>query len=385
MFLYQLGTALGTLLVLGFLSFLNLHFPIVLDHLFGVLALRISRAGQKLSITSFFENHRLSALLTRSLLYPTLILLIGGTFLRHFTSVLAFRILAAGHESAKTAPANDHLRPALIALHACRGFLLLQILHVFTSLLQLFGETLVEFLERVDPVLLAALNFIQTLLQLGRVVVGENPPEVQDQQFGHHLARLGRHKSLLLLIDVVARSDDGKNLGIGGRTSDALFLQSLDQGSLGISWRGLSELLLRNDLLHLQLFPFFHLRQRLFVVLGGRIIAPFPVKLQETVKLQHRSYGLKKSFLGLNLNFRLVELSRSHLGSHKPPPDQLIEPILITAQKGLDLFRSTKYRSGPNRLMGVLGSLLALVDDRFRRQVVLSIGGLHILTEFGQS
>ena len=193
--------------------------------------------------------------------------------------------------------------------------------------------------------LFAVLDFIKIVLQFGRVVVIENLLKMLDEQLDHDLSHLGGHEPPFPFLDVVPIHDDRKDLYIGGRTTNSLFLQCLDQSCLAVSRRRLSKLLLGHDFLHLKLLSLGHFGQNfsIFPWCWLSIIAPFLVQLQEAIKLHHCANGFELGPCCINLDLRLVEDGRSHLRGHKAFPDQLIKPVLITIQKRLHLLRLAQH------------------------------------------
>src|SRR4051794_41930744 len=85
--------------------------------------------------------------------------------------------------------------------------------------------------------------------------------EVRDEKTVHQTPEVGRHKALLVEQRVAAILQSRNDACVGGRSTDAIFLQRLDQACLGVPWRGLSEMLLTEDAGYRHLLAFGQRRE----------------------------------------------------------------------------------------------------------------------------
>ena len=194
----------------------------------------------------------------------------------------------------------------------------------------------VELLQRVGPVQLPFLHLVQLLFHARRVGDVEDVAEVLHQQVAHHHAEFGGMEAALLLLDVLAVLNDGEDGGVGRGPADALLFQRLDQRGFVVARRGLGEVLLRQQLVQLELFADLHLRQTelqflVFLHLRLLVLALF-IDGAEAVELLDGTGGAQQVVAGRDVDGGLVEDRRVHLRRHKALPDQLVELEFIRTE-----------------------------------------------------
>ena len=79
---------------------------------------------------------------------------------------------------------------------------------------------------------------------------------------------------------------------------------------------------------------------------------------------QHRAGGPEQVLAQIEVHDGHVVDRRRHLRGDESLPDQLIQPVLVGLEVGLELLRAAAHVGRPDRLVGVLnpGALLRLVD-----------------------
>ena len=207
----------------------------------------------------------------------------------------------------------------------------------------------VEVLDHGHPLLLSALHVVQPGLELGRVLVVGDGLEVVDHQRVDDLAHPRRIEAPVLDLHVPVRLGDRLHDGrVRRRTADAALLELFDQRRLGVArWR-LAEVLLGLDAVVVELIA---LRERGQLVLAVLVASPDAV---ETVEREHRPVGSEHVFPAFNLDLRLVVLRRRHPAGDEPPPDQVVEPVLVGSQVLPDRVRRAADVGRPDRLVSVL-------------------------------
>ena len=105
-----------------------------------------------------------------------------------------------------------------------------------------------ELAQQRDPLALAAGDLVELLLHARREREVHVLAEVVDEQVGDDLADLLGVQAALLDADVAAVDDRRDRRRVGRRPADAVLLERLDQGRLGVAGRRLGEVLGRGDL-----------------------------------------------------------------------------------------------------------------------------------------
>ncbi len=154
----------------------------------------------------------------------------------------------AGEELARAAELDDQRLAAFGAapVGLLGGDLLL--VDLLLLLLEQGDEGLPELAQHRPPLLLAAGDGVEILLQLGGEVVVDVAGEVVDQQVVDHPADVLGEEGALLQAHVLAGHQGVHDRGVGGGAADAVLLQGLDQARLGEARRRLGEVLLGEEL-----------------------------------------------------------------------------------------------------------------------------------------
>ena len=118
-------------------------------------------------------------------------------------------------------------------------------------------QSLIEVIHRLVPVGLAALDLIQIFFHLGREVHIHDVWKLLQHQAIHRPAQQGGLELFLVALHIAAVDDGGDNGCVGGRTTDAVFFQCLDEGRFGVAGGRLGELLLTLQVAQLQHLTLF--------------------------------------------------------------------------------------------------------------------------------
>src|SRR5882672_3604139 len=171
---------------------------------------------------------------------------LGLLFHRH--GRLAFGISRAREKGPVPTVPLYHLRAALrayaIGLLGERG---LEALALRFRLGEILLEGRVELRDHVVPGVLPVLDPVQLPLHLGRELHLEHVAEHLREKLPHRHAQLGRGQLAPVAQHVIAREDGADDRRVGARAADALLLERLHEGGLGIAGRRLREVLLGKD------------------------------------------------------------------------------------------------------------------------------------------
>ncbi len=152
--------------------------------------------------------------------------------------------------------------------------------------------------------------------------------------------------------------------------------------SVASEYRGrrLRELLLRTELLHVELLPLRQRRQHTrhaVLVAVGRLLRGLARRLhglavggEPARELRHRALHAERVVGRLDVDRRLVGRGGRHLRGHEPVPDEPVERVLIRRQIRAHLLRIVRHRRRPDRFVRVLCSRLRLEEVRLRRNVL---------------
>ncbi len=127
---------------------------------------------------------------------------------------------------------------------------------------QLLAEVLVEVAEDLLPLLGADGDLVEGFFEPGGEPVVEQVAEVLDESLGHDLAHLLGVEAAVVephVAPVLYRRDDRR---VGRRPADAALLELLDEARLAVARRRLGEVLLRIELLELEVVADLHVGQR---------------------------------------------------------------------------------------------------------------------------
>ena len=232
-------------------------------------------------------------------------------------------------------------------------------------------------LQHGHPIGLAVFHAIQLLLHVGGESQIHNIGEILLHQLGHHLAKRGGLDCLALPLHIFAGEDGADGRGIGGGATDAAFLHSLDQRGLIIPRRRLGEMLVALQLPAVQCIPLPDLRQGLIILI--LFVLALHIQRRVAVKAHRVAGGLEPVLPGRDHHLAGILDGICHQAGHKPLPDQLIQPVLVGRKRTFHLLRRQRRGGRADRLMGVLGIALGLVNTGLRRQILLPVGSADIL------
>ena len=163
----------------------------------------------------------------------------------------------------------------------------------------------------------------------GEFIANIGAEEIQ-QEDGDNPAFILWNQAVLVFADIFAILNRRHDRRIGGRPANAQFFHFLDQRRLGITRRGLGEVLLGRDVLLGDRVALHDLGQALVVVID-HVIAPFLIHPQEAVKRHHLACGAQH-----NLTIVRGQIDRGtlqpcgfHLAGQRALPDQIIKLALI--------------------------------------------------------
>src|SRR5690606_9282689 len=98
-----------------------------------------------------------------------------------------------------------------------------------------------------NPLLLAAADRIEFILEFGGEVVVDILGEVPGQELGHGATDVGGAKTAAVQKHVVTVEQGLDDAGVSRWATDAEFFQRLDQAGLGIAWWWFGEVLPGDD------------------------------------------------------------------------------------------------------------------------------------------
>ena len=117
------------------------------------------------------------------------------------------------------------------------------------------------------------LDLVQILFHMSRKFQIYNIRETLIHKIRNHDSEIRRFQILAVLFHIFLRSNIGNNRSIGGRSSNAVFLQGTDQGCFRITGWRLCELLFRDHAVQKHFLAFCKLGKRIFrcvlVILSG--------------------------------------------------------------------------------------------------------------------
>ena len=293
---------------------------------------------------------------------------------------LGFFLVVLGadlHERAETADTHDHRLAGLrIGAEFARlgDFLARQILLG----IDLFGEAIPELLEQRLPLLLAARDRVEAILEIGGELVVHIAGEVIGQELVDDFAQRCGHEGLAVHFHILAILQRGNDRGIGRRPTDIVFLKGFHQRGFREARRRLGEMLGRHDFGQLDQLAFLEMRQALVgVVVALVVVLAFLVDRQETRLAQGTPRGAEQVAIvaaGGQVCRHRIEQRMHHLAGDGALPDQLVEPRLIAGEVGLDLVRNTRAFGRADGFVGLLRVLgLGLEAARRVRQVLVAV------------
>ena len=122
--------------------------------------------------------------------------------------------------------------------------LLLDLLgHIGAGVNQPLLEGNIKIPEHGAPVGLAFRNVVEMIFHFGCERIVHFFAEVFRQEIADHSAGLCGHKALVFFVDIVSTLDNGHGWRIGARSTNAVFLQLLNQCGFGVARGRLGEML----------------------------------------------------------------------------------------------------------------------------------------------
>ena len=252
-------------------------------------------------------------------------------------------------------------------------------------------ERLPELLQQRNPVLLAAADRVEFVLELGGEVVVDVLREVPGQEPGDRAADVGRLEAAAVEDHVLAVEQHLDDAGVGRGAADAVFLERLDQRSFRIARRRLGEMLVGRHAEQRHRLADLHFRQlAAFVfVLGGLRITAFLVHREET-RVDHRGAARAEHRIHARIEVDAdgVERRVLHLARDRALPDQLVKLALLVVEIRRDVARAVQRGGRTDRLvrfLRVLG-LVAVEVRRLRQRLraeVLRDHLAHLLDRLG--
>ena len=271
---------------------------------FDIFTFRVIAAGKEGAVASFFRHHLASAF-RADLLHSIFILIL--TF-----GIAAFRKVDAGDKFTETPDAIHQVVPAVRTFFS--GALQLLLFHILICILQQRFKFIIEGTNLFNIVSLSCRNLVQVMLHIRRIGYVDDAAEEFLQLGVGQLALFTGDEDLRLTAltwalqrDIAAGLQCINDDCIGGRTSNSLFLQILDQAGLTVAKRRLGEVLLTFQLNILERFLFFHDWQHF--ILNSFIIA---VDFQITVKGKNGAVGTELTAIGYDLYIDHIAFAWRH-------------------------------------------------------------------------
>ena len=232
---------------------------------------------------------------------------------------------------------------------------------------QFAREVTVEAVQYRLPVLLRLGDAVQLFFKPGGETVVHQFGESIVQPAGDDFPQLGGTESTGGHGDVAPVLDGADDRRVGAGAADPAFFQLLHQARFRIPGRRLGEMLGRVQLQQVQDIPHRQGGQDGVVLLGRGL------DLEEAVEAEDPTAGGQFIAAGGDGDLGGVEFGGGHLAGDELAPDQIVEPAGVVF--GVDGIRGGHQVGGPDRLMGLLGAILRLVDDGLFRQVALAETG----------
>ena len=225
----------------------------------------------------------------------------------------------------------------------------------------------VEIRYNLLPLFLPIGDLVKLLLHLGRETLINYVREGTLHNVIHGLTDLSGEYVLALLGYIMPCKQRCYRGSIGAGPSDAAFLHGANQRRFRIVRRGLREMLLRIDILQLQLHVLLKAAQGVLFLKLLSIL----VHAKITVKGLHVCGHGEHCFARFYLNRGVIVGRVPHLAGRESLPYKLIEPELIAVQRILEALRRPDQVGRPYRFMGILYlpldlAVLCLIRHIFR-------------------
>ena len=244
-----------------------------------------------------------------------------------------------------------------------------------TLLVDAFLQRAVEGAQQRHPWALASRDLVELLLHACRELEIHVIAEVVDEQVRHDLADELRTQPALLDADVAPVLDRRDRGRVGGRPTDPVLLERLDQRRFREArWR-LGEVLGRGDVDDRGRVTFAERRQpgRVGVFLG-LVVTALGVDAREPVEQRARRAGAQLVRAVRQLDRRRLELLGRHLGGDGSLPDEPVEAQLLRLEGGLERVGVALEARRADRLVRLLGALgLGLVHAALRHRVRVAV------------
>ena len=277
----------------------------------------------------------------------------------------------AREELAEASLLDDHHAPAFIAGNIRNLVGNLDGADDFLCIFECFLEGRVEFAKQVVLVECTVCHLVQFALEICRELHVHNVLKILLKHIGHDEAEFRRAELLFSTLHIAAFLDGLDDGGIGARTSDAHFLQCLDNGGIVVARRRFGKMLLRFQFRKRKHIPRLQLRQQgiLFLFCNLRTYIDGGVALELELGAVCTQLVVSRRNLCRN---RIVD-GCGHLARRKTLPDQRVETQLVTVQILLHIRRCPHNARRADRLMRVLRLFAHRIDIGTRRNVFLAV------------
>ena len=271
---------------------------------------------------------------------------------------------------------HHHLPPAHVAVLITQHVRHLELHAVkrLLGLLKLSVEALVEAVQHVAPVGLAALNLVEFGLHMVCKLHVHNVRKVLFHQPCHYLAQRRRAQVLALFYHIVVGGDGGYGRRVRRRAAYPFLLQRADERGLGVARGRLGELLVRAHLLKKYLLPLAQAWQGIFN-LAALLVLLLLVHRDVAGELELGVVCAESVFRACRLHRNAVIHRVCHLTGCEAPPDKPVEPVLLLRQILAQKLRREIYVGRAYRLVRVLRAALGFEAAGLSRAVICAIAG----------
>ena len=305
-------------------------------------------------------------------------------------------LLVALHVRAITADACDDLEAVLVGAERDRVDL------ARVDLFLLIGQdrletrravAVIEALQVRQALLVTARDGVELLLHLRREVGVDQRGEVALHQRHDREGGEGRHERRALLEHVVPPLDRVDDRGVRAGSTDARFLEQLDQRRLRQTRGRRRVVLVGGQLVERDVLALLDVRQER-LALGQRrvrVVRTLDVGTQVTGEVDDAAVGLEhdvvlhtigRGRLARDAQHHAAPFGVRHLARHRALPDELVDLGFVVTERGTDLLdRRHGVAGGTDGLVRLLRVLdLPFVAPRFRREILVAVVGLDQLT-----
>src|SRR2546426_1088222 len=278
---------------------------------------------------------------------------------------------AGARVEASVPPELDHDRSPALGADAVGGLLgHVRLLHALVLLFHELRERLEELADDGDPLDLARGDTVEVLLHPNGEARVDDLREVLAQEIGDDEADVLGHEGSAFLSNIPAIHQRGDRRRVCRRPADAELLERLDERRFREARRRLREMLRGIEAEQLQGLALLHFWERRDLFLG--LVARLEVHAEESVEKDAASVRTQEIRTRLDVEARVLEARRRHLGCDRPLPDDRVQLELVRLEEALHAIRRARKIRRPYRLMRFLRTLrprlvVARLLDRVRR------------------